>query len=166
LTRAKQLETERRDFYLYIDELQSFATEDFPSILSEARKYRLNIAGMANQFISQLSPSLSSAILGNVGTLIAFTSGSEDAEILAKEFFPEFRADHILNLPKHNVYMKLSIDGSTSAPFSAETLPAFSPCSETSSAKIISQTRQRYCDARKSIEYKIRNWLIPDNTRS
>ncbi len=157
--RARQPETERKDFYLYIDELQSFITEDFPSILSEARKYRLNIAGMANQFISQLPERMASAILGNVGTLIAFTSGSEDAELLAKEFYPEFRADHIQNLPQYNVYMKLSIDGSTSAPFSAETLPATSANTNSSARKIIDQTRQRYCSSRVQVEDKIVHWI-------
>ncbi len=159
LRRAKRHENERRDFYLYIDELQSFATDDFPSILSEARKYRLNMAGLANQFISQLPPNLSSAILGNIGTLIAFASGSEDSEILAKEFYPEFRADHILGLPKHHVYMKLSIDGSTSSPFSAETLPPFSPDHSSSKAKIVKQTRERYCSRRSSCEDRIARWL-------
>jgi len=159
LRRAKQPEEDRRDFYLYIDELQSFATDDFPSILSEARKYRLNMADMANQFISQLPPNLSSAILGNVGTLIAFASGSEDSEILAKEFYPEFRADHILGLPKHHVYMKLSIDGSTSSPFSAETLPPIKPLVISPREKIIGQTRQRYCVGQQSIETNITKWL-------
>jgi hypothetical protein len=159
LRRAKQPETERRDFYLYIDELQSFATEDFPSILSEARMYRLNIAGMANQFISQLPPNLSSAILGNVGTLVAFTCGSEDAEILEKEFHPEFRAVDIINLPKFSTYIKLSIDGSTSSPFSAETMPPLVRYGESPKDKIIRQTRERFCSQKSSIERRIARWL-------
>lgn len=159
LRRSKMEESERRDFYLYIDELQSFITEDFPSILSEARKYRLNIAGMANQFISQLPENMVSAILGNVGTLIAFTSGSEDAELLAKEFYPDFRADHLQSLPQHNIYMKLSINGSTSAPFSAETLPPIANHAPSSQDKILRQTRQRYCSPRATIEDKIMRWL-------
>ncbi len=159
LRRAEQPEEKRRDFYLYIDELQSFVTEDFPSILSEARKYRLNIGGMANQFISQLPDRMASAILGNVGTLISFTSGSEDAEVLAKEFYPEFRAEHLQELPNHNVYMKLSIDGSTSKPFSAETLPPIVNHAPSPRDKIIEQTRQRYCIARATAEDKIVRWL-------
>lgn len=159
LKRAKVPEEERRDFYVYIDELQSFVTEDFPSILSEARKYRLNIAGMANQFISQLPENMASATLGNVGTLIAFTAGSEDAEILEKEFHPEFNAGHLQTLPKYNVYMKLSIDGSTSAPFSAETMPPVEPCGISQREKIIEQARQRYCTGRPAIESKIETWL-------
>lgn len=159
LRRAEQPEEKRRDFYLYIDELQSFVTEDFPSILSEARKYRLNIGGMANQFISQLPDYMASAILGNVGTLISFTSGSEDAEVLAKEFYPEFREDHLQELPRHNVYMKLSIDGTTSKAFSAETLPPLVCHPPTSKSKIIEQTRQRYCVSHATAEDKIVRWL-------
>lgn len=159
LRRAKITEDNREDFYLYIDELQSFITDDFPSILSEARKYRLSIAGMANQFISQLPEKMASAILGNVGTLITFTTGSEDAELLAKEFYPEFRADHLQNLPKHNVYMKLSINGSTSSPFSAETIPPLQVNTTSVRERIIDQTRQRYCVEKRSIESKIEKWL-------
>ena len=159
LRRAKLPEDSRKDFYLYIDELQSFITDDFPSILSEARKYRLNIAGMANQFISQLPENIASAILGNVGTLIAFTVGSEDAEVLEREFHPEFSADHLQNLPKHNIYMKLSIDGSTSSPFSSETIPPFEANTISARERIIDQTRQRYCVEKRSVESKIENWL-------
>lgn len=159
LRRAKKPEDNRKDFYLYIDELQSFVTEDFPSILSEARKYRLNIAGMANQFISQLPENMASAILGNVGTLIAFTVGSEDAEILEREFHPEFNADHLQNLPKHNVYLKLSINGSTSPPFSAETIPPIEQSAMSAEGKIIEQSRQRYCVEQSVIESRIERWL-------
>ena len=160
LRRARMPEDKRKDFYLYIDELQSFVTEDFPSILSESRKYRLNIAGMANQFISQLPKNIASAILGNVGTLIAFTVGSEDAEILKLEFHPEFNADHLQNLPKYNIYMKLSIDGSTSSPFSAETTPPLQANPVSVRKQIIDQTRLRYCIAKQSIEDKIEKWLM------
>ncbi len=159
LKRTNVSEDERRDFYAYIDELQSFVTEDFPSILSEARKYRLNIAGMANQFISQLPENMASAILGNVGTLIAFTVGSEDAEILEREFQPEFNADHLQTLPKYNIYLKLSINGSTSTPFSAETISPFQAEAISARTKIIEQTRQRYCLGKGTIETKIAKWL-------
>ncbi|MCC6962544.1 MAG: type IV secretion system DNA-binding domain-containing protein [candidate division Zixibacteria bacterium] len=159
LKRTKVSENQRRDFYVYIDELQSFVTEDFPSILSEARKYRLNIAGMANQFISQLPENMASAILGNIGTLIAFTVGSEDAEILEREFHPEFTADHLQALPKYNIYLKLSIGGSTSTPFSAETIESPLPESVSHRDKVIRQARQRYCVEKRSIEGKIAKWL-------
>lgn len=159
LKRSNQSEDDRRDFYVYIDELQSFVTEDFPSILSEARKYRLNIAGMANQFISQLPENMASAILGNVGTLIAFTVGSEDAELLEREFHPDFNADHLQNLPKHNIYLKLSINGSTSLPFSAETISPIESSEISPREKIIEQSRQRYCLEKRTIETKIEKWL-------
>ena len=158
LKRSHMPENDRRDFYLYIDELQSFITDDFPSILSEARKYRLNIAGMANQFISQLPPMISSAILGNAGTLISFTLGSEDSEIIAKEFYPMFSAEHLQGLPKYNVYMKLSIDGSSSIPFSAETLPEFEMTNKSHRGKIIDQTRLRYCTPKEIVESRILRW--------
>jgi hypothetical protein len=159
LRRASMLEEERRDFYLYIDELQSFVTNDFPSILSEARKYRLNIAGMANQFISQLPEHIASAILGNVGTLIAFTVGFADADILEREFQRAFKASHFQELPRYNVYLKLSINGSTSSPFSAETLPPLQANAASVKARIVDQTRQRYCVDRQSIQTRIAKWL-------
>ena len=160
LRRAKVPEDERRDFYVYVDELQSFVTEDFPSILSEARKYRLNMAGLANQFISQLPENIASAILGNVGTLIAFTVGSEDAEILEREFSPEFSADDLLNLPKYNIYLKLSINGSTSTPFSADTLISPAPEPLGHAEKVIGQTQQRYCVSKQLIQARIEKWLV------
>ena len=159
LRRSRVPEASRRDFYLYIDELQSFVTEDFASILSEARKYRLNIAGMANQFLSQLPDTLASAILGNVGTLIAFTTGSEDAKALAQEFYPVFSPMHLQSLPKHNVYVKLSIDGSTSDPFSAETLAPYTTDSVSHREKIIGQSRERYGSKRVTAEEKIVRWM-------
>ena len=161
LRRAKRPEEERRDFYLYIDELQSFTTEDFPSILSEARKYRLNIAGMANQFLSQLSEHTRTAILGNVGTLIAFACGSEDAELLEKEFYPEFQTEHLQELPKYNICLKLSIDGSTSGPFSAETVLDVTDLANAASQKIVSQSRQRYCSPHALVNDRISRWLSP-----
>lgn len=164
LRRSRVPEESRRDFYLYIDELQSFVTEDFPSILSEARKYRLNIAGMANQFISQLPEGLASAILGNIGTLIVFATGSEDGESLGREFYPIFSTVHLQSLPKHNVYLKLSIDGSTSDPFSAETLPPYTTDPISHREKIIGQSRERYGMAKKQVESKVDRWLNPGRT--
>jgi len=152
-------EDSRKDFYLYIDELQSFVTDEFQSMLAEARKYRLNIAGMANQFISQLPESLASAILGNVGTLISFCLGSEDAEIIAKELFPIFTAEHLQNLPAYNSYLKLSIDGSTSEPFSAMTLPARRHQEISNVGKVLEQTRQRYSAPKTQVENRIGKWL-------
>jgi hypothetical protein len=157
--RANTLEDKRKDFYLYIDELQSFVTDEFPAILAESRKYRLNIAGMANQFISQLPDNLASAILGNVGTLISFCLGSEDAERIADELFPVFTAEHLQNLPAYNSYLKLSIDSSTSEPFSALTLPTRGYLEISNVGKVLEQTRQRYCTNSQLIDSKISNWI-------
>ena len=152
-------ENNRRDYYLYIDELQSFATDEFPSILAEARKYRLNIAGMANQFISQLPENLASAILGNVGTLISFCLGSEDAEIISRELYPVFSAEHLQNLPAYNSYLKLSIDCSTSEPFSAITLPTRTQTEQLSMDRVMVQSRQRYGMLKSFIESRINRWI-------
>jgi len=157
--RANVPEENRRDFYLYIDELQSFVTDEFPSILAEARKYRLNMAGLANQFISQLPESLASAILGNVGTLMSFCLGSEDTEIMAREFYPEFTSEDFQNLPKYWTYLKLSIGGSTSEPFSAMTLAIRGHQEISNVGKIVEQTRQRYCSQKIMIEKKVKKWL-------
>jgi hypothetical protein len=157
--RASVPEEKRRDFYLYIDELQSFATDEFPSLLAEARKYRLNIAGMANQFISQLPENLASAILGNVGTLISFCLGSEDAERIAGELFPVFTAEHLQNLPAYNSYLKLSIGSSTSEPFSAMTLPTQGYLEISNIGKVLEQTRQRYSTPKILVENRIGKWL-------
>ncbi len=157
--RASVLEEERTDFFLYIDETHAYATEDFPSILSEARKYGLVIAGMANQFLAQLPKQLVSAILGNVGTLIAFACGSEDAEALAREFYPTFRAVDLNSLPQYNAYLRLSIDGKTSEPFSAETLPPPVSLKQSSRGKIIKQSRQRFCRSLQSVNERIERWM-------
>jgi len=160
LRRASKPEDERRDFHLYIDELQSFVTEDFPSILSEARKYGLNIAGMANQFISQLSPTLASAILGNVGSLVAFATGSEDAEILSREFNHVFSEEDMLSLPKYSIYIKLSINGSTSEAFSGETLHPLETGGMSCREKVVSQSRERYGSVRGGVEARVQKWLL------
>jgi len=159
LRRSAVVEEERRDFYLYIDELQSFVTDDFPSILSEARKYGLSIAAMANQFLSQLPSQLASAILGNIGTLIAFTVGSEDAEVLSREFYPVFSPEDLVSLPNHEVCLKLSIDGTTSRPFSARTLPPLSRTSASRREAVIDQSRQRFAAPRSEVEERIKRWF-------
>ena len=121
LSRQDIPEEERKDFYLYVDEFQSFATSSFVDILSEARKYRLNLV-LSNQYLGQIDEKIRLAILGNVGTLISFRVGAEDAKYLSQEFYPVFNQDDLVNLPAYNIYLKLMIDGQTSPPFSAETL--------------------------------------------
>jgi len=122
LSRQDIKEENRKDFYLYVDEFQSFATSGFIDILSEARKYRLNLI-LANQYLHQVDEKIRRAIFGNVGTLIAFRTGSEDARALAQEFYPVFSQTDFVNLPAYSIYLKLMIDGITSEAFSADGLP-------------------------------------------
>ena len=149
-------EKERRDFYLYVDEFQNFATESFINILSEARKYRLSLI-LAHQYIAQLEEKVKSAVFGNVGTIVCFRAGGEDAEILAKEFAPRFTETDLVNLDKYDIYVKLMIDGITSEPFSARTLPPISEI-QGNKEKIIRVTRERYTQKRKTVEEKIARW--------
>jgi len=116
--RATQEEHKRRPFYLYIDEMHSFITLAFADILAEARKYKLSLF-IAHQYIHQLQEPVRKAIFGNVGTIISFRVGAEDAEYLAREFHPTFTEDDLINLPRYSMYLKLMIDGATSQPFSA-----------------------------------------------
>ncbi|HPW34204.1 MAG TPA: type IV secretion system DNA-binding domain-containing protein [Candidatus Paceibacterota bacterium] len=143
-----------RDFYLYVDEFQNFATESFATILSEARKYKLNLT-IAHQYIEQIEESVASAVFGNVGTLIIFRVGPTDAEFLEKEFFPDFIANDFVNLPNRQIYVKLMIDGMTSKPFSAHTLPP-PPLPETSLIDTIIQvSRDKYALSQEKVEDKI-----------
>jgi CxxC-x17-CxxC domain-containing protein len=146
---------------LYVDEFQNFATESFTNILSEARKYRLNIT-LGHQYIGQLSVDNSTkmrdAVFGNVGTLVVFRVGAEDAEFLEREFTPQFTAEDLVNLPKYNVYLKLMIDGISGHPFSAETLPPPIPLENSNREKIIKASRERYGIKREIVEEKISRW--------
>ena len=123
LSRADVPEIERHDFFLYLDEFQTFSTLSLANMLSELRKYRLNMI-LAHQYLSQLDDKLKDAILGNVGTIVSFRVGPEDAEILAKEFYPTFAVSDLMSLPNYHIYLKLMIDGAESRPFSGETIRA------------------------------------------
>lgn len=161
MERVDILEPARQDFFLYVDEFQNFATESFANILSEARKYRLNLI-MAHQYMEQLDEEVLAAVIGNVGTSVVFRVGSTDAEILAKEFMPTFVEEDLVNLPKFHIYLKLMIDGVASRPFSATTLPPLAQVTG-SAAKVIRVSRERYATARDKIEDKIMRWsgLVP-----
>ena len=121
LRRADTPESDRRDFYVYLDEFQTFSSLSMANMLSELRKYRLNLV-LAHQFLSQLDLPVRDAVLGNVGTIVSFRLGLADAEILEKEFYPEFNAIDLVNLPNYSIYLKLMVDGTVSRPFSAATL--------------------------------------------
>lgn len=157
MSRADTPEPERRDFFVYVDEFQHFATDSFASILSESRKYRLNLT-VANQFLSQMEPAVQHAVLGNVGTMILFRVGAEDAELLEREFRPRFSRTDLVNLGFANVYLKLMIDGAASQPFSAETLPPLPRPLESRRETIIRISRERYATPRAAVEEKIRRF--------
>jgi len=157
MSRVDIPEDKRRDFFLYVDEFQNFATESFCNILSEARKYRLSLT-LAHQYIAQMEDKVKDAIFGNVGTIIAFRVGADDAEYLEKEFYPEFSARDLVNLPKYYVYMKLMVDGLAGRPFSAQTLPPFEKPSQSFRDEIIKKSREKYADQRRVVEEDIAKW--------
>ncbi|OGM77320.1 hypothetical protein A2376_03245 [Candidatus Woesebacteria bacterium RIFOXYB1_FULL_47_31] len=119
MSRQDVPEEARRDFYLYVDEFQNFATPDFAQILSEARKYRLNLT-VANQFIGQVEEEVKNAVFGNVGTIICFRVGVTDASYLAHEFSPVFNEDDLLNIERFNVYIKTIVKNEPVPPFSMD----------------------------------------------
>ncbi len=121
LYRSKQKEAARIPFYVYIDEMQSFITLSFVGILAEARKFGLSLF-LTHQYIEQLDEKIRAAIFGNAGTIISFRVGAVDAEYLAREFYPVFKEEDIVNLPRYNMYLKLMIDGTASQPFSSVTM--------------------------------------------
>lgn len=162
MERVRVPEEERVDFFLYVDEFQNFATDSFASILSEARKYRLDLV-LAHQYVGQLVTDVSTkvrdAVFGNVGTMIVFRVGAADAEFLEKEFEPEFLPEDFVNLPNYNIYLKLMVNGVTSRPFSAATLPPFKlSTSEDIEQKIIEYSRKHYARPRWVVEEEINKW--------
>lgn len=122
MNRITVAEEERRDFYLYVDEFQNFATTSFIKILSEARKFRLNLI-LANQYIAQIPEDVRAAIFGNAGTMMSFLIGAEDARYMAREFAERFKEEDLLALGNYQAILKLSIEGMTQAPFLCQTLP-------------------------------------------
>lgn len=121
LSRADTEESGRSDYVMLIDEFQSFTTLSVANMVSELRKYRVGLV-LAHQHLYQLEPEVRHAVLGNVGTIISFRLGPEDARIIAREFEPVFADGDLVNLPNHNIYVKLMIDGTPCRPFSATTL--------------------------------------------
>jgi hypothetical protein len=121
-SRAEVHETERRPFFVYLDEFQSFTTRSLATMTAELRKYAVGVIA-AHQYLTQVEPPVIDAVLGNAGTIIAFRLGPHDAEALAGEFEPRFEPADLMNLPNHHIYLKLMIDGAPSQPFSAGTLP-------------------------------------------
>ncbi|MDO8500014.1 MAG: type IV secretion system DNA-binding domain-containing protein [bacterium] len=154
MTRVDVPEAERRDFYLYVDEFQNFATESFASILSEARKYRLNLI-LAHQYIAQMDEKVQDAVFGNVGTTISFRVGAQDAEILEKEFSPEFLIQDLVSLGFAQVYLKLMIDGIASKPFSAFTIAPMPKPQKSFHNEIVQFSRDNYASKAADVKEKI-----------
>jgi len=157
LKRTSIPQEKRYNFYLYVDEFQNLITDTFASLLSESRKYGLGIH-LTNQYFAQLPDKIQNAILGNVGTMLAFEVGVEDAESLSKEFYPMSKED-FLNLQRFNFYIKLMIDGKTSEAFSGVSLP---PSSDTypdnvQQIKLISQLA--YSSPRKLVEEQVKSYI-------
>ena len=145
------------NFYLYVDEFQSFANESFADILSEARKYKLNLT-IAHQYIEQMEEEVRAAVFGNVGTMVTFRVGAYDAEVLEKEFAPVFTAEDLVNLGSYQIYLKLMIDGIGSKPFSASTLPPIEKPEVSSVEEIIRHSRRVYAEPKAEVEKKILDW--------
>lgn len=165
LSRVDVPETERKDFYLYVDEFQNFVTDSFATILSEARKYRLNLT-MGHQYIGQLmpdnNPKVRDAVFGNVGTMVVFRVGAADAEYLETEFEPTFTPNDIVNLPKYHVILRLMINGIASDPFTAVTMPVNDEWFVGNGEKVIKVSRERYAKPREQVEDKIQRWMGSD----
>jgi hypothetical protein len=143
MNRVNVAEADRKDFYLYVDEFQNFATSSFVKILSEARKYRLNLI-LANQYIGQINEDVRLAIFGNAGTMLSFVVGAGDAPYLAKEFGERFKQEDILSLGNYQIIAKMCIQGLTSTPFMGYSLPL--PQSKTQNKeKAIRISQERYC---------------------
>ncbi|HMQ01573.1 MAG TPA: type IV secretion system DNA-binding domain-containing protein [Candidatus Doudnabacteria bacterium] len=165
LSRVDIPEQERKDFYLYVDEFQNFVTDSFATILSEARKYRLNLT-MGHQYIGQLTPEnnnkVRDAVFGNVGTMVVFRVGAADAEYLETEFEPAFTPNDIVNLPKYHIILRLMINGIASDPFTAVTIPVNDEWFVGSGEKVIKVSRERYAKPREQVEDKIQRWMGTD----
>ncbi len=165
MSRIDVHESQRPDFYLYVDEFQNFATESFADILSEARKFRLSLI-VANQYLDQLdqdnNTTVRSAIFGNVGTMIIFRVGAKDAEFLEPEFEPEYVGHDLVNLAKYHIYLKLMIDGIASRPFGARTLgpPPRPPINHKET--IIRNSREIYAIPKAKVDERIAQEWVPE----
>ena len=164
LSRANLKEAELKKapkFYFFVDEFQNFVNESFTQILSQARKYNLSLT-VAHQYIEQLTDTVRAAVFGNVGSMITFRVGAEDAEKIEKEFAPQFTADDIVNLGFSQIYLRLSINGTGSKPFSAKTLPPIAEPEHNFLSAIIAHSRAAYGRERSFVEEEIKSWYSKD----
>ncbi len=147
------------NFYLYVDEFQSFSNDSFANILSEARKYKLNLT-IAHQYIEQMEDPVRAAVFGNVGTMITFRVGAYDGEVLEKEFAPIFTQEDIVNLGRYQIYLKLMIDGVGSAPFSSTTLPPLPRPPVDLTNEVTQISRDKYSRNRTSVEDEVNEMVF------
>lgn len=159
MERQNMPETERQDFYLYVDEFQNFTTDVFPAMLSEARKYRLNLI-LAHQYLDQLPDSIQRSVFGNVGAWVVFRVGSADAQILEKEFFPYFDLEDMIKQKNYEVIYKKMVDGIAADPSFTKTPPPLArQGSEASREAVIRASRERFARRRDKVEERIERWF-------
>ena len=156
MSRANIPEEQREDFYFYVDEFQNFATDTFAEILSEARKYRLNLT-IAHQYMGQLSDVVRTTVFGNIGSMVSFRVGAEDAAILEGEFTPVFKVRDIINLGVREFYTKMSVNGELREAFSGRTL-SVPPVTNDLTQEIIAASRAKYCTPRAEVEDILARW--------
>ncbi len=156
MSRANVEESQRPDFYFYVDEFQNFATDTFYEILSEARKYHLNLT-IAHQYMGQLSSRIRQTVFGNVGSIISFRVGAEDAAVLEKEYEPIFKERDIINLGVREFYVKMSVKGEIREAFSGRTVDVPKP-KDDHTRDIIALSRKKYCKSKKEVEEMLRKW--------
>ncbi|MDD4784082.1 MAG: type IV secretory system conjugative DNA transfer family protein [Candidatus Paceibacterota bacterium] len=155
MSRADMPFEKRIPFYLYIDEFQTFSTDSFANILSEARKYNLNLI-ITHQYIKQLAEKVRDAVFGNVGTIISYRIGPDDADFIGKQFTPDFTENDLINIPNYNFYIKYLIDGMPSNAFSAIGLPPLPKFEISYKNEIIENTRKDYAKSREEVEQEIK----------
>jgi len=156
MSRVDTPESERRDFNLYVDEFHNFTTDSFASILSEARKYRLNLT-LSNQYTAQLRPEIRDAVFGNVGTIMSFRVGQADAFILEREFGGRFTAAQFAELANHHIYVKSIHDDISLVPFAASTLASI-PIRDGCGEQLIRRSREKYASKLAVVENKLSRW--------
>jgi len=156
LSRVDMPEEERKDFYLYIDEFQNFTTESIGVILSEARKYHLDLV-VAHQFIKQLKENIRDSVFGNVGSIVSFRVGPDDAEFLKNKFSPVFAPGDLINIDNLNAYVSLLINGQTTRPFNVklETDKVFNAGSKETAESVKQMSRLKYGRPRQEVEQEI-----------
>lgn len=159
MRRADIPETARKDFFLYVDEFQNVATNSFCSILSESRKYRLGLV-LGNQFTAQLRPEVRDAVFGNVGSIVAFRTGVDDAELLAREFGSGYAPESFSSLSNYEILAKVLYRGETLEPFRGRTLPVSIPSDTDRANSLIRISRERFGRSRTVVEGKIRRWFL------